>query len=322
MKIVKLDFGEILKLKKYIKKYYILIILNILLATMSSLVSSAPIALIKRLFDKGISGKSEKDILYAAGAMIMLAAIGAILMYWNTIFSTVISSSIYKDIVTDIYNKIQTLDMEYFSGKKIGDMMTRTMTDPSNINSIILEVFNMIPEIIKVIINAKTQRPSTCNALEHILINKKIENEFALKLIKALIKNNVEVLGDKEICELSNKVKLAEEQDYLTEFLKNKLTIQYVKDVKKAVEIINENSTGHSEAILSNNRRAQQYFADNVDSAAVYINASTRFTDGFEFGLGAEMGISTQKLHARGPIGLKELTTTKYVIVGTGQVRE
>ncbi len=107
MKIVKLDFGEILKLKKYIKKYYILIILNILLATMSSLVSSAPIALIKRLFDKGISGKSEKDILYAAGAMIMLAAIGAILMYWNTIFSTVISSSIYKDIVTDIYNKIQ-----------------------------------------------------------------------------------------------------------------------------------------------------------------------------------------------------------------------
>ncbi len=152
MKIVKLDFGEILKLKKYIKKYYILIILNILLATMSSLVSSAPIALIKRLFDKGISGKSEKDILYAAGAMIMLAAIGAILMYWSTIFSTVISSSIYKDIVTDIYNKIQTLDMEYFSGKKIGDMMTRTMTDPSNINSIILEVFNMIPEVIKLVL--------------------------------------------------------------------------------------------------------------------------------------------------------------------------
>jgi len=119
---------------------------------MSSLVSSAPIALIKRLFDKGISGKSEKDILYAAGAMIMLAAIGAILMYWNTIFSTVISSSIYKDIVTDIYNKIQTLDMEYFSGKKIGDMMTRTMTDPSNINSIILEVFNMIPEVIKLVL--------------------------------------------------------------------------------------------------------------------------------------------------------------------------
>ena len=137
MKKIKLDFGGIPKLKKYIKKYYILIILNLLLATISSLVSSAPIALIKRLFDKGIAGKSEKDILYAAGAMIMLAAVGAVLMYWNTIFSTVISSSIYKDIVTDIYNKIQTLDMEYFSSKKIGDMMTRVMTDPSNINSII-----------------------------------------------------------------------------------------------------------------------------------------------------------------------------------------
>ena len=152
MKIIKIDFGEIFKLKKYIKKYYVLIILNILLATMSSLVSSAPIALIKRLFDKGISGKSEKDILYAAGAMIILAAVGAVLMYWNTIFSTVISASIYKDIVTDIYNKIQTLDMEYFSGKKIGDMMTRIMTDPSNINSIILEAFSMISEVIKLIL--------------------------------------------------------------------------------------------------------------------------------------------------------------------------
>ena len=152
MKKIKIDFGEIFKLKKYIKKYYVLIILNILLATMSSLVSSAPIALIKRLFDKGISGKSEKDILYAAGAMIILAAVGAVLMYWNTIFSTVISASIYKDIVTDIYNKIQTLDMEYFSGKKIGDMMTRIMTDPSNINSIILEAFSMISEVIKLIL--------------------------------------------------------------------------------------------------------------------------------------------------------------------------
>ena len=151
MKKVKLDFGGIQKLKKYIKRYYVLIILNLLLAMISSLVSSAPIALIKRLFDKGIAGKSEKDILYAAGAMIMLAVVGAVLTYWNTIFSTVISSSIYKDIVTDVYNKIQTLDMEYFSSKKTGDMMTRVMTDPSNINSIILEIFDMISEIIKVV---------------------------------------------------------------------------------------------------------------------------------------------------------------------------
>ena len=152
MKKIKLDFGEIQKLKKYIKKYYILIILNILLAAMSSFVSSAPILLVQRLFDKGITGRNEKDILYAAGAMILLAVIGAILMYWNTIFSTLISASIYKDIVTDIYNKIQTLDMEYFAGKKIGDLMTRVMTDPGNINSIILEIFNIIPEVIRVIV--------------------------------------------------------------------------------------------------------------------------------------------------------------------------
>ncbi len=149
---MKLDFGGIQKLKKYIKKYYILIILNILLAAMSSFVSSAPILLVQRLFDKGITGRNEKDILYAAGAMILLAVIGAILMYWNTIFSTLISASIYKDIVTDIYNKIQTLDMEYFAGKKIGDLMTRVMTDPGNINSIILEIFNIIPEVIRVIV--------------------------------------------------------------------------------------------------------------------------------------------------------------------------
>ena len=152
MKKIKLDFGGIQKLKKYIKKYYILIILNILLAAMSSFVSSAPILLVQRLFDKGITGRNEKDILYAAGAMILLAVIGAILMYWNTIFSTLISASIYKDIVTDIYNKIQTLDMEYFAGKKIGDLMTRVMTDPGNINSIILEIFNIIPEVIRVIV--------------------------------------------------------------------------------------------------------------------------------------------------------------------------
>ncbi len=152
MKKIEIDFGVIKKLKKYINRYYILIILNILLAAMSSLVSAAPIALVRRLFDKGIDGKSEKDILYAAGAMILLAIIGAILMYWNTIFSTVISASIYKDIVNDIYNKIQTLDMEYFSSKKTGDMMTRIMTDPNNINSVILEIFNMVPEVIKVVI--------------------------------------------------------------------------------------------------------------------------------------------------------------------------
>ena len=134
------------------KRYSIPIFLNILLAMISSAVSSAPLALIKRLFDKGIIESNEKDILYAAGSMILLAIIGAVLVYWNTVFSALISASIYKNIVDDIYIKIQKLDMEYFSSAKIGELMTKVVTDPNNINSVIKETFNMIPEIFKVVI--------------------------------------------------------------------------------------------------------------------------------------------------------------------------
>mgnify|MGYP001690148340 FL=1 len=134
------------------KRYSIPIFLNILLAIISSAVSSAPLALIKRLFDKGIIESNEKDILYAAGSMILLAIIGAVLVYWNTVFSALISASIYKNIVDDIYIKIQKLDMEYFSSAKIGELMTKVVTDPNNINSVIKETFNMIPEIFKVVI--------------------------------------------------------------------------------------------------------------------------------------------------------------------------
>ncbi len=135
------------KLKKYIKRYSVLIILNILLALISSATSSSPIVLIKRLFDDGIIGGNEKDILYAAGAMILLAVVGAVLIYWNTLLSTMISSSIYKNIVDDIFVKIQSLDMEYFSGTKTGELMVKVMNDPGNINMLILETFNMIYEI-------------------------------------------------------------------------------------------------------------------------------------------------------------------------------
>lgn len=134
------------------KRYSIPIFLNILLAMISSAVSSAPLALIKRLFDKGIIESNEKDILYAAGSMILLAVVGAVLVYWNTVFSALISASIYKNIVDDIYIKIQTLDMEYFSSAKIGELMTKVITDPNNINSVIKETFNMIPEVFKVVI--------------------------------------------------------------------------------------------------------------------------------------------------------------------------
>ena len=153
MKVIESEnYNSIKKLRKYMKRYSIPIFLNILLAMISSAVSSAPLALIKRLFDKGIIESNEKDILYAAGSMILLAVVGSVLVYWNTVFSALISASIYKNIVDDIYIKIQTLDMEYFSSAKIGELMTKVITDPNNINSVIKETFNMIPEVFKVVI--------------------------------------------------------------------------------------------------------------------------------------------------------------------------
>ena len=146
------DIESIKKLKNYTKRYSFLIILNIILALVSSATASSPIALIKRLFDDGIIGGNEKDILYAAGAMILLAVVGAVLIYWNTILSTMISSSIYKNIVDDIFIKIQTLDMEYFSGTKTGELMVKVMNDPGNINTLIQETFNMVYEIFTAII--------------------------------------------------------------------------------------------------------------------------------------------------------------------------
>lgn len=152
MKILKSeDFLMVKKLKKYIKKYYVLIILNMLLALISSAVSVSPLALVKRLVDAGILGSNEKDILYAAGGMICLAAIGAVLIYWNGVLSAVISSSIYKNITDDLYVKIQSLDMEYFSRTKVGELMVKVLNDPSNVNYLIIESFNMFSEVFKAI---------------------------------------------------------------------------------------------------------------------------------------------------------------------------
>ena len=175
---------------------------------------------------------------------------------------------------------------------------------------------------IPVIVNAKVQRPSTCNALEHLIVDRAIAAEFLPAICAALKENKVEILGTEEVRAIVPDVELATEQDFYTEFLTYKITIMLVDNVYEAVSFINSHSTNHSEAILSRDAECLDYFAKNVDSAAVYLNASTRFTDGFEFGLGAEMGISTQKLHARGPIALKELTSVKYVITGDGQVRK
>lgn len=176
---------------------------------------------------------------------------------------------------------------------------------------------------VKIVVNAKTQRPSTCNALEHLLVDEAIANEFLPKVYKALKDaKDVEVIGDEKSKAILKDIGLATENDFNTEFLTYKISFMIVNGVKEAVDVINKYSTKHSEAILTKDEKSIEYFEKYVDAAAVYVNASTRFTDGFEFGLGAEMGISTQKLHARGPIALKELTSVKYIITGNGQVRK
>ena len=172
---------------------------------------------------------------------------------------------------------------------------------------------------LNIIENAKTSRPSVCNAEEVLLIDKAIAAEFLPKL-RARIGQKVELRLDKEAAKYIPGTP-AGEKDFDTEFLDYILAVKCVENVQEAVSHIAAHSTGHSEAIVTTDPTAERYFTANVDSAAVYVNASTRFTDGGEFGLGCEMGISTQKLHARGPMGLRELTTYKYIIHGNGQVR-
>ncbi len=174
----------------------------------------------------------------------------------------------------------------------------------------------------KIIINAKTQRPSVCNAEEKLLVHKDIADEFLPIIIPALISKGVEIVGDEKVCALFPSATPATDEDWDTEYLDLKIGVKVADSTEDAIRHINRHNSGHSEAIITNDYSASQKFLDEIDAAAVYINASTRFTDGFEFGFGAEIGISTQKIHARGPMGLNALTTTKYIIQGTGQIRE
>lgn len=172
-----------------------------------------------------------------------------------------------------------------------------------------------------IIINAKTSRPAVCNAAEKMIINENIANEFLPIIVKALREKNVEIIGDEKVKSLINDVKEASDADWSKEYLDYIIGAKIVKNVDEAIDHINKYGSGHSEAIVTNSYKSSQKFLNKVNAAAVYVNASTRFTDGSEFGFGAEIGISTQKLHARGPMGLKELTTIKYIIYGNGQVR-
>jgi len=175
---------------------------------------------------------------------------------------------------------------------------------------------------LKILINAKTQRVGVCNACESLVVHKAIANEFLPKAVQALKEHNVEIRGDKAAMDVCSDISIeATEEDFYTEYLDYIISVKTVNNIDEAIDHINEHNTKHSECIVTNDYNNSNRFLEEVDAACVYVNASTRFTDGFEFGFGAEIGISTQKIHARGPMGLNELTTSKYIIYGNGQIR-
>lgn len=178
--------------------------------------------------------------------------------------------------------------------------------------------FSMALSIIE---NAKTQRTGVCNACESLVVHRVIASQFIPLLVDRLAKKQVEIRGDEIACKISKEIRPAKEDDWGREYLDLILSVKVVDDLEQAIEHINHYSTKHSECIVTQNYERARSFLREIDSSCVYVNSSTRFTDGGEFGFGAEIGISTQKLHARGPMGLKELTTIKYEIYGDGQIR-
>ncbi|QSR89145.1 glutamate-5-semialdehyde dehydrogenase [Methylacidiphilum caldifontis] len=175
---------------------------------------------------------------------------------------------------------------------------------------------------LSIVLNAKCQRPAVCNAMETLLIDEKIAPDFLPLVVNELQKRGVEVRGDQNCLNImGDRLILADEEDWSTEYLDLILSIKIVKNLQEAIDHIRKHGSNHSDAIVTEDSSAAEAFLHKVDSAAVYWNASTRFTDGFEFGFGAEIGISTDKIHARGPMGLKELTTYKYIVYGNGQIR-
>ena len=169
--------------------------------------------------------------------------------------------------------------------------------------------------------NAKCQRPGVCNAMETLLVHEKIADEFLPNICKKFKDNGVEIRGDKYTHEICSDIILADDKDWHTEYLDLIISIRVVKNIDEAIEHINFYGSSHSDAIVTDNKESSKKFLAEVDSSSVYVNASTRFTDGAEFGMGAEIGISTDKLHARGPMGLEELTTYKFIIEGKGQIK-
>lgn len=173
-----------------------------------------------------------------------------------------------------------------------------------------------------IIYNAKTQRIGVCNACESLVIHNGIADKAIPMIVDKLKEKNVEIRGDKRACDIDSRIVEASSDDWGTEYLDYIISLKVVDSIEEAINHINTYNTGHSEAIITNDYDMARKFTDEIDAAAVYVNASTRFTDGFEFGFGAEIGISTQKMHARGPMGLDALTTGKYIVLGNGQIRD
>jgi glutamate-5-semialdehyde dehydrogenase len=179
-----------------------------------------------------------------------------------------------------------------------------------------------LAKAVEIVFNAKVQRPSVCNAAEKLLVHEKIAKKFLPRVVKKLREAGVEIRGDKKTLSVINDAVLIQDAEWYREYLDLVIAVKVVKNLDEAIRHINQYGSHHSDAIVTGRRAHGERFLREVDSAAVYVNASTRFTDGYEFGLGAEIGISTQKLHARGPMGLVELTSTKFIVHGKGQVRK
>jgi len=179
-----------------------------------------------------------------------------------------------------------------------------------------------LKKAVEIVYNAKVSRPSVCNAIETLLVDEAVAKDFLPMVFKRLKEAHVELRGDEKAKAIDPSIKTATEEDWKTEYLALILAVKVVSGIDEAIKHINTYGTRHSEAIMTRDKASAKKFTDEVDAAAVYVNASTRFTDGGEFGFGAEIGISTQKLHARGPMGLNELTSYKYIVMGNGQIRK
>ena len=281
------------------------------------------------------------SLCFKSGNAVILKG-GSDALYSNKAIVSVIREGLEKSGVTeDAISFIDAIDravtMEFMKMKEYVDVLIprggagliRSVVENSTIPVIETGTGNChiyidedadLAKAIPIIINAKTQRLGVCNACESLVVHEKIREKLLPDLAKALSEKSVEIRGDEKIGEVINCVP-ATEEDYGTEYLDAIISMKTVKNVDEAIAHINKYNTKHSEAIITENREHAEKFLNEVDAACVYVNASTRFTDGFEFGFGAEIGISTQKLHARGPMGLRELTSYKYRITGNGQIR-